>query len=72
VNQITIENVITEIGVDRSVFPDEHHLCAWTGICPGNEESAGKRLQRFLVRRLQHLGFDVTLTKKQPDDQAAA
>jgi len=31
------------IGVDMSVFPDEHHLCSWTGICPGNEESAGKR-----------------------------
>jgi transposase len=43
VNLTTIENVIAEIGVDMEVFPDEHHLCSWTGICPGNEESAGKR-----------------------------
>jgi transposase len=155
VNRTTIENVIAEIGADMTVFPDEHHLCAWTGICPGNEESAGKRLRsrtckgnrwlrralaeaawaashtkdtylaaqyrhlaarrgkkraliavghsilviiyhllknhveyhdlgadyfdrlqperlrRYLVRRLQHLGFDVTLTQKQPDGQAA-
>jgi transposase len=155
VNRTTIENVIAEIGVDMAVFPDEHHLCSWTGICPGNEESAGKRLKsrtrkgnrwlrralaeaawaashakdtylaaqyrrlaarrgkkraliavahsilviiyhvlknhveyrdlggdyfdrlepqrlrRYLVKRLQHLGFDVTLTPKQLDDQAA-
>ena len=45
VNIITIENVIAEIGPDMSVFPDEYHLSSWTGICPGNEESAGKRLR---------------------------
>lgn len=43
VNLTTIENVIAEIGADMQVFPDEHHLCSWTGICPGNEESAGRR-----------------------------
>lgn len=45
VNRTTIENVLAEIGVDLSVFPDEHHLASWCGICPGNEESAGKRLR---------------------------
>lgn len=45
VNRTTIENVLAEIGPDMSVFPDEHHLSSWTGICPGNEESAGKRLR---------------------------
>jgi transposase len=44
VNRTTIENVIAEIGPDMGVFPDEHHLSSWCGICPGNEESAGKRL----------------------------
>jgi transposase len=44
-NRTTIENVIAEIGPDMSVFPDEHHLASWTGLCPGNEESAGKRLR---------------------------
>ena len=44
-NVTTIENVIAEIGPDMSVFPDEHHLSSWAGICPGNEESAGKRLR---------------------------
>jgi transposase len=45
VNRTTIENVIAEVGVDMGVFPDEHHLASWCGICPGNEESAGKRLR---------------------------
>jgi transposase len=51
VNRTTIENVIAEIGVDMSVFPDEHHLSSWAGICPGNEESAGKRLRVRTTRK---------------------
>lgn len=50
VNITTIENVIAEIGVNMEVFPDEHHCASWTGICPGNEESGGKRL-RSRVRK---------------------
>lgn len=46
VNLRTIENVIAEIGSDMSRFPTEHHLCSWAGMCPGNEESAGKRIRR--------------------------
>jgi transposase len=45
VNQTTIENVIAETGPDMSVFPDEHHLASWCGMCPGNEESGGRRLR---------------------------
>lgn len=44
-NRRAIENVLAEIGVDMSVFPDAHHLASWCGICPGNEESAGRRLR---------------------------
>jgi len=36
--------VISEIGADvREFFPDAAHLASWTGLCPGNHESAGKR-----------------------------
>jgi transposase len=51
VNRTTIENVIAEIGVDMSQFPDEHHLSSWAGICPGNEQSAGKRLRSHATRK---------------------
>jgi len=43
VNRQTVENVIAEIGIDMSRFPTAGHLCSWAGLCPGNEESAGKR-----------------------------
>jgi transposase len=35
--------IISEIGVDMSRFPTAGHLASWAGICPGNNESAGKR-----------------------------
>jgi len=37
------QDVIAEVGVDMSRFPSHKHLCSWARICPGNNESAGKR-----------------------------
>ena len=34
--------LLAELGVDMRIFHDVHHLAAWAGICPGNNESAGK------------------------------
>jgi len=60
VNRTTIENVVAEIGVDMAVFPDADHLSSWAGICPGNEESAGKR-RRSRIRKGNHwLGSALT------------
>ena len=35
--------LISEIGVDMSRFPTAAHLASWAGLCPGNNESAGRR-----------------------------
>ena len=35
--------IIAELGVDMSVYRSAAHAAAWTGICPGNHESAGRR-----------------------------
>lgn len=37
------EVLVAELGVDMSRFPTERHLASWAGVCPGNNESAGKR-----------------------------
>jgi transposase len=34
--------IISEIGVEMSRFPTAAHLASWAGLCPGNNESAGK------------------------------
>ncbi|MBO7360679.1 MAG: IS110 family transposase [Clostridia bacterium] len=43
VGQQSAEVIVSEIGTDMSKFPTAHHLASWAGICPGNNESAGKR-----------------------------
>ncbi len=44
VGQAVAQAVVSEIGVDMSRFPSPAHLCAWAGVAPGSNESAGKRL----------------------------
>ena len=35
--------IISVIGTDMSRFPTDRHISSWAGLCPGNNESAGKR-----------------------------
>ena len=43
VNDLTASVIVAEIGVDMSRFPTSGHLISWAGLCPRNDESAGKR-----------------------------
>jgi transposase len=44
IDRRTAWTIVAEIGLDMSAFPDARHLASWAGLCPGNRESAGKRM----------------------------
>ncbi len=37
------QSILGEIGTDLKSFPSDSHFTSWSGICPGNNQSAGKR-----------------------------
>jgi len=43
VSKLSAVSILAEIGIDMSRFPTAGHLVAWAGMCPGQNESAGKR-----------------------------
>jgi transposase len=52
----TAETIVAELGCDMTRFPTAGHAASWAGLCPGNHESAGKRLSgrtRFANRVLR-------------------
>ena len=43
VGESSAKTILSVIGTDMSRFPTAAHLASWAGVCPGNNESAGKR-----------------------------
>ena len=50
VSRLSATAILAEIGRDMSRFPTAGHLVAWAGLCPGQNESAGKRKSARLRR----------------------
>jgi Transposase and inactivated derivatives len=44
ISRIAAVGIISEIGVDMDQFVSAKHLASWAGVCPGNNESAGKKM----------------------------
>lgn len=42
-SSLAAQVVVSEIGIDMSRFPSAAHLVSWAGLCPRNDQSAGKR-----------------------------
>ena len=44
IDELTASTLVAEMGANMDQFPTARHAAKWAGICPGNKESAGKRL----------------------------
>jgi transposase len=55
IGERTATGIIAEIGIDMTRFPTSAHLAAWTGLAPGNNESAGKRRRAARRKGNTHL-----------------
>jgi transposase len=47
--------ILAEIGSKMDAFPTAQHLCAWAGLAPGNDESAGKRRKQRITHGNNYL-----------------
>lgn len=56
IGALSASAILSEIGTDLPrYFPSPEHLASWSGLCPGNHESAGKRRRGPRRRGNQHL-----------------
>jgi transposase len=70
IDRKTAWTIIAEIGADLSAFPDAKRLASWAGLCPGNRESAGKRMSgrtrkanRYVKRAMCQAAWAASHTK---------
>ncbi len=66
----TAWSLVAELGTNPEQFPQSSHLASWAGMCPGNNESAGKRKSgktrkgnRWLRRALNQAAWAAVRTK---------
>lgn len=71
VSTVVAATIISEIGVDMTVFRDSKNLVAWAGVAPGNNESAGRKKRAGARKGNIHLRSALfsaaTVASKQPN-----
>jgi transposase len=73
ISKLSAALILSEIGVDMSVFPSDKHLVSWAGLAPTNNQSAGKKKSvriskagQFLKPLLVQCALAAAKDKKQP------
>jgi transposase len=71
IDRKTAWTIIAEIGADAAPFATPQHLASWTGLCPGNRESGGKRMSgrirksnRYIKRAMSQAAWAASHTKE--------
>lgn len=71
IDRVTAWSLVAEMGTDLKPFHSSRELAAWAGLCPGNNESAGKRKSgamrkgnRWLRRALSQAAWAAAHTKR--------
>lgn len=54
-DQLSASKLLVEIGTDMRAFARPDHLAVWSGVCPGNEQSAGTRKRAKTQRGNHHV-----------------
>ncbi len=54
-SSLSAQVIVAEIGTDMSRFETAGHLISWAGLCPRNDESAGKRRSTRMKKGAQWL-----------------
>lgn len=55
ISDVSARDILAEIGTDMSSFPTDESIVSWSGLCPGNNETAGKRKSGRSPVRKHHL-----------------
>jgi transposase len=71
IDRKTAWTIVAEVGIDMRVYGDAKHLASWAGLCPGNRESAGKRMSgrtrkanRYIKRAMCQAAWAASHTKQ--------